>query len=145
MATYVVLYNLTEQGIKDAKNAPGRIRAAAERLAGQGGKLVGWYATMGQYDAVAKEKETLNGKLQETNTKLEQAQNEIEKTKGAEQEARGQLAEAEESLKKIAGSDSSRAVKTRRTRSIGGRRKSVATSRPSGRWSVRTRCCAPRD
>jgi Flp pilus assembly protein TadD/predicted nucleic acid-binding Zn-ribbon protein len=58
-----------------------------------------------QYDAVAKEKETLNGKLQETNTKLEQAQNELEKTKGAEQEARGQLAEAEESLKKIAGSD----------------------------------------
>src|SRR6476619_7137349 len=58
-----------------------------------------------QYDAVAKEKETLNGKLQETNTKLEQAQNELEKTKGAEQEARGQLAQAEDSLKKIAGSD----------------------------------------
>src|SRR6478672_9797793 len=58
-----------------------------------------------QYDAVAKEKETLNGKLQETNTKLEQAQKEIEKTKGAEQEVRSQLAQAEESLKKIAGSD----------------------------------------
>jgi Flp pilus assembly protein TadD len=58
-----------------------------------------------QYDAVAKEKETLNGKLQETNTKLEQAQKEIEKTKGAEQEVRTQLAQAEESLKKIAGSD----------------------------------------
>ncbi|HEV2804833.1 MAG TPA: tetratricopeptide repeat protein [Chthoniobacterales bacterium] len=58
-----------------------------------------------QYDAVAKEKETLNGKLQETNTKLEQAQNDLEKTKGAEKEARGQLAQAEDSLKKIAGSD----------------------------------------
>src|SRR5256714_1730523 len=58
-----------------------------------------------QYDAVAKEKETLNGKLQDTNTKLEQAQKEIEKTKGAEQEARTQLAQAEDSLKKIAGSD----------------------------------------
>jgi len=58
-----------------------------------------------QYDAVAKEKETLNGKLQETNTKLEQAQNELEKTKGAETEVRGQLAQAEDSLKKIAGSD----------------------------------------
>ena len=58
-----------------------------------------------QYDAVAKEKETLNGRLQETNTKLEQAQNELEKTKGAEKEARSQLAEAEDSLKKIAGSD----------------------------------------
>ena len=58
-----------------------------------------------QYDAVAKEKETLNGRLQETNTKLEQAQNELEKTKGAEKEARSQLAQAEDSLKKIAGSD----------------------------------------
>ncbi len=58
-----------------------------------------------QYDAVAKEKETLNGKLQETNTKLEHAQNELDKTKGAEQEAQGQLALAEESLKKVAGSD----------------------------------------
>jgi Flp pilus assembly protein TadD len=58
-----------------------------------------------QYDAVAKEKETLNGRLQETNTKLEQAQNELEKTKGAEKEVRSQLAQAEESLKKIAGSD----------------------------------------
>jgi Flp pilus assembly protein TadD len=58
-----------------------------------------------QYDAVAKEKETLNGRLQETNTKLEQAQNELEKTKGAEKEAHSQLAQAEDSLKKIAGSD----------------------------------------
>jgi len=58
-----------------------------------------------QYDAVAKEKETLNGRLQETNTKLEQAQNELEKTKGAEKEVRSQLAQAEDSLKKIAGSD----------------------------------------
>jgi Flp pilus assembly protein TadD len=58
-----------------------------------------------QYDAVAKEKETLNGRLEETNTKLEQAHNELEKTKGAEKEVRNQLAEAEDSLKKIAGSD----------------------------------------
>jgi tetratricopeptide (TPR) repeat protein len=58
-----------------------------------------------QYDAVAKEKETLNGRLHETNTKLEQAQNELEKTKGAEKEVRSQLAQAEDSLKKIAGSD----------------------------------------
>ena len=58
-----------------------------------------------QYDAVAKEKETLSGRLQETNTKLEKAQGELEKTKGAEQEVRSQLAQAEDSLKKIAGSD----------------------------------------
>ena len=58
-----------------------------------------------QYDAVAKEKETLNGRLQETNSKLEKAQSELDKTRGAEKEVRSQLAEAEDSLKKIAGSD----------------------------------------
>ena len=58
-----------------------------------------------QHDAVVQEKESLNGKLQETNTKLQQAQSELEKTKGAETEVRSQLAAAEESLKKIAGSD----------------------------------------
>ena len=58
-----------------------------------------------QHDAVVQEKESLNGKLQETSTKLQQAQSELEKTKGAETEVRSQLALAEESLKKIAGSD----------------------------------------
>jgi Flp pilus assembly protein TadD len=58
-----------------------------------------------QYDAVAKEKETLNGRLQETNSKLEKAQSELDKSRGAEKEVRTQLAQAEESLKKIAGSD----------------------------------------
>ncbi|HEY2614189.1 MAG TPA: tetratricopeptide repeat protein [Chthoniobacterales bacterium] len=57
-----------------------------------------------QYDAVAKEKDNLSGRLQETNSKLEKAQSELEKTRGAEKEARGQLAEAEDSLKKIAAS-----------------------------------------
>ena len=66
-----------------------------------------------QYDAVAKEKETLErSKLQETNTKLEQAQNELEKTKGSEKEVRNQLAQAEDSLKKIAGSDKHRLQET---------------------------------
>jgi len=60
-----------------------------------------------QYDAVAKEKETLNGRLQETNSKLEKAQGELEKTRGAEKEVRGQLALAEESLKKISATPES--------------------------------------
>jgi len=58
-----------------------------------------------QYDVVAKEKETLNGRLQETNSKLEKAQSELDKSRGAEKEVRTQLAQAEESFKKIAGSD----------------------------------------
>jgi Flp pilus assembly protein TadD/predicted nucleic acid-binding Zn-ribbon protein len=56
-----------------------------------------------QYDAVAKEKETLNGRLQETNSKLEKAQGDLEKTRSAEKQVRTQLVQAEESLKKIAG------------------------------------------
>src|SRR4029078_13532381 len=54
-----------------------------------------------QYDADAKEKENLNGRLQETNSKLEKAQADLEKTRGSEKELRCQLAQAEESLKKI--------------------------------------------
>ena len=54
-----------------------------------------------EYEAVAKEKESLNGRLKETNSKLEKAQADLDKTQGAEKEARGQLAQAEESLKKI--------------------------------------------
>lgn len=60
-----------------------------------------------QYDAVAKEKEDLNGRLEATNSKLEKAQADLEKTQGAEKEVRGQLAQAEESLKKISQTEGS--------------------------------------
>jgi len=60
-----------------------------------------------QYDAVAKEKESLSGRLQETNSKLETAQADLEKTRSAEKEVRGQLAAAEESLKKISATPES--------------------------------------
>ena len=60
-----------------------------------------------QYDAVAKEKESLSGRLQETNSKLEAAQADLEKTRSAEKEVRGQLAQAEESLKKISATPES--------------------------------------
>jgi uncharacterized protein with GYD domain len=53
MATYVILMNLTEKGIKDIKNAPARIKATEEALAAVGGKLKAFYATMGPYDYVA--------------------------------------------------------------------------------------------
>lgn len=51
MAYYIILWNWTEQGIKNFKEAPKRIasaRAAAERL---GGKLAIYY-TIGVYDTV---------------------------------------------------------------------------------------------
>jgi uncharacterized protein with GYD domain len=53
MATYVVLVNLTDQGIKDVKGAPKRVDALEETLKKAGGKLVGFYAVMGRYDYVA--------------------------------------------------------------------------------------------
>ncbi len=53
MATYVVLFNMTDQGIKDIKGAPARVRERMQAAAGRGFKPVSWYLTMGQYDAVA--------------------------------------------------------------------------------------------
>jgi uncharacterized protein with GYD domain len=45
--------NLTEQGIKDIKNAPARIQENAKALEEGGGKLLGFDLTMGQYDYIA--------------------------------------------------------------------------------------------
>jgi uncharacterized protein with GYD domain len=53
MQTYVVLMNWTEQGVKNVKEAPERIEMAAKAIEAGGGRLVGWYALLGQYDAVA--------------------------------------------------------------------------------------------
>ena len=53
MPTYVILMNLTEQGVKNIKDAPARIEAAAKALEAAGGKLIGFYLTLGQYDYVA--------------------------------------------------------------------------------------------
>jgi uncharacterized protein with GYD domain len=53
MATHIVLMKLTEQGIKDIKNAPQRVDAAAKAIETMGGKMTGFYFTMGEYDYVA--------------------------------------------------------------------------------------------
>jgi uncharacterized protein with GYD domain len=53
MPTYVTLYKLTEQGIKDIKDAPRRIEEGIRAWEGLGGKLVAFYATQGEYDYVA--------------------------------------------------------------------------------------------
>jgi uncharacterized protein with GYD domain len=53
MATYVILMNLTEKGIKDIKNAPARIEETEKALAAAGGKLLAFYCVMGSYDYVA--------------------------------------------------------------------------------------------
>ena len=53
MQSYVVLMNLTEQGVKDIKDAPDRIKAGIEGLAAMGGKVTAFYAVMGEYDYIA--------------------------------------------------------------------------------------------
>ena len=53
MAMYISLMKLTEQGIKDIKNAPQRVEDAAKGLEAVGGKLLAFYLVMGEYDYVA--------------------------------------------------------------------------------------------
>src|SRR6266516_1821000 len=52
MPTYISLVNLTEQGVKEAKNAPERLLAFDAALKEAGGKLIGFYLVMGQYDYI---------------------------------------------------------------------------------------------
>ena len=53
MPRYIALMKLTEQGIKDIKNAPQRLEKAAAAIGAMGGKLVDFYTVMGEYDYVA--------------------------------------------------------------------------------------------
>ncbi|MGA2106686.1 MAG: GYD domain-containing protein [Syntrophorhabdales bacterium] len=50
---YITLYKLTDQGIKEIKSAPQRIEANRKALDAAGGKMIGLYATMGEYDYVS--------------------------------------------------------------------------------------------
>ena len=52
MPTYIALFKLTDQGFKDIKNAPQRVEAAVKAVEAAGGKMKGFYATMGEYDYV---------------------------------------------------------------------------------------------
>ena len=53
MQTYVSLMNLTDQGVKAIKDAPGRLAEQTKLIEAAGGKMVGFYLTMGGYDYVA--------------------------------------------------------------------------------------------
>lgn len=53
MPTYIILMNLTEQGVKNIKEAPQRIEATAKAIEAAGGKLKDFYTVMGSYDYVA--------------------------------------------------------------------------------------------
>jgi uncharacterized protein with GYD domain len=53
MPTYIALYKLTDQGIKSIKDAPNRVKEAIEGAEAMGGKVIGVYAVMGEYDYVS--------------------------------------------------------------------------------------------
>jgi uncharacterized protein with GYD domain len=53
MATYVILMNFTEQGVKTIKESPARVKAMYKAVEAAGGRILALYATMGQYDLVA--------------------------------------------------------------------------------------------
>ena len=53
MPTYVCLYKLTEQGIKNIKDAPKRIEENTKHFEAMGGKVIGFYAVMGEYDYIS--------------------------------------------------------------------------------------------
>ena len=53
MSTYITLFKLTDQGVKNIKEAPARFEAATKALEASGGKMVSFYTVMGQYDYVA--------------------------------------------------------------------------------------------
>ena len=53
MATYVMLMNWTEKGIKDVSGWSQRVADARKQVEALGGRLVTTYLTMGAYDVIA--------------------------------------------------------------------------------------------
>jgi uncharacterized protein with GYD domain len=52
MPTYISLISWTDQGIRNIKEAPQRIDAFKKAVVSAGGKLNGFYVTMGKHDIV---------------------------------------------------------------------------------------------
>jgi len=52
MPTYIVLTNWTDQGIRTVKESPKRLDATKKAIEAAGGKVLGYYLTMGRYDSV---------------------------------------------------------------------------------------------
>jgi uncharacterized protein with GYD domain len=52
MATYIVMYTMTDQGAKNIDSLPQRVQEARAAAEQHGIKVQGWYLTEGQYDVV---------------------------------------------------------------------------------------------
>jgi len=53
MSFYIILWNYTDQGIKNVKESPKRADAFRSKLESVGGRLIGTYYTFGKYDGVS--------------------------------------------------------------------------------------------
>ncbi|HXW06953.1 MAG TPA: GYD domain-containing protein [Vicinamibacterales bacterium] len=53
MAKYVTLYQFTDQGVRNVKDSPARLKAAVKKAESMGMKIVAAYYTQGPYDLVA--------------------------------------------------------------------------------------------
>jgi len=53
MSFYVILWNYTNEGIKNVKESPQRADTFKSKLENTGGKLIGTYYTFGKYDGVS--------------------------------------------------------------------------------------------
>ena len=53
MPTYISLVSWTDEGVKNVKESPERLDAFKKSIQDAGGKVVGFYLTMGRYDMVA--------------------------------------------------------------------------------------------
>ncbi|KPK22967.1 MAG: GYD family protein [Dehalococcoidia bacterium SG8_51_3] len=52
MPTHISLVNWTDQGIRNIKESPERFDAFKKGVEAAGGKVIGFYLTMGRYDMV---------------------------------------------------------------------------------------------
>jgi len=52
MPTYISLVNWTDQGIRNIQDAPKRLDSFKKVVEDAGGKVQGYYLTMGKYDSV---------------------------------------------------------------------------------------------
>lgn len=52
MPAYITLFNWTDQGIRNAKETVNRAKAVRQAIEAAGGRLIGIWWTLGQYDGV---------------------------------------------------------------------------------------------
>jgi uncharacterized protein with GYD domain len=52
MPHYITLFRFTQKGVEDIKGGPARLDAGKKAIEAAGGKIKGFYLTMGRYDAV---------------------------------------------------------------------------------------------